>query len=161
MTPNNVPIWEFVMHSQALGYEYKTSSYFEKKSAEKFLSESSLAVLGQVSQWWIMHWIKAELPPLRGHNIVCHCFGSTCCPASVATGWLPLEGVSIATVPCNIKPNESGFYLVLSNNKSTPHSTAPAAGTCWRPSVKGVVYVVSDPELISIPPPSLHYCSFY
>lgn len=54
----------------------------------------------------------------------------------------------------NTEPYGSGFYLVLSNDKTLPHSTAPAAGTCWCPSVKGIVYVPGDPELISIPPSS-------
>ncbi len=80
-------------------------------------------------------------------------------PASAATGWLPSMGVTAATVPCQTKPYRSGFYLVLSNDKSLPHSTASAAGTCWRPSVKGIVYVVGDPELITIPPSPIHYCS--
>lgn len=80
-------------------------------------------------------------------------------PASTATGWLLSMGVTAATVPCKTKPQRSGFYLVLSNDKSLPHSTASAAGTCWRPSVKGIVYVVGDPELITIPPSPIHYCS--
>lgn len=84
-----------------------------------------------------------HLPPcVSGHRLVflrgCHCY----CPY------------------CNTKPYRSGFYLVLSNDKSLPHSAAPAAGTCWCPSVKGIVYVLGDTELISIPPSSLHYCSF-
>lgn len=80
-------------------------------------------------------------------------------PASVATGWLLSKGVTAATIPCKTKLNRSGLYLVLSNDKSPPHSTASAAGTCWRPSVKGIVYVVGDPELITITPSPIHYCS--
>lgn len=66
-----------------------------------------------------------------------------------------------AAVPRKTKLYRSGFYLVPSNDKSLPHSTASAAGTCWRPSVKGIVYVVGDPELITIPPSPIHYCSSY
>lgn len=73
----------------------------------------------------------------------------------------PSQDVTTATVPCKTKPYRSGFYLVLSNEKSLPHSTASAAGTCWCPSVKGIVYVVGDPELITIPPSPIHYCSSY
>lgn len=63
-----------------------------KKCDAKFLCESSLAVLGQVSLWWIMHRIKVEPPSSRGQNIVCHHPHSTWRPASAATGWLPLTG---------------------------------------------------------------------
>lgn len=130
------------------------------KCDEKFFYGSSLAVLGQVRLWWIMHWIKVELPSSWGHNTVCSRSLSTWLSASAATGWLPSEDVTAETVPCKTKPRWSGFYLVLSNDKSLPHSTASAAGTCWRPSVKGIVYVVGDPELITIPPSPIHYCSF-
>lgn len=139
-------------------YIYIPSLYF-LKCDEKFFYGSSLAVLGQVRPWWIMHWIKVELPSSRGHNTVCSRSLSTWLSASAATGWLPSKDVTAETVPCKTKPSRSGFYLVLSNDKSLPHSTASAAGTCWRPSVKGIVYVVGDPELITIPPSPIHYCS--
>eukprot|EP00064_Thunnus_orientalis_P001480 superscaffoldBa00000101_g1483 len=75
-----------------------------------------------------MHRIKVELPSSGGHNIVCCRPHSTCRPASATAGWLPSKDVTAVAVPCKTKPYRSGFYLVLSNDKSLPHSTASAAG---------------------------------
>lgn len=72
----------------------------------------------------------------------------------------PQRMSAVPLSPYTTKPYRSGFYLVLSNDKSFPHFTAFTAGTCWRPSVKGIVYAVGDPELITIPPSPIHYCSF-
>lgn len=118
---------------------------------------SSLAVLGQVSLVMNHALDQSGAAILVGAQ---HCLLPSSFHllprASAATGWLPSKDV---TVPYKTEPQRSGFYLVLSNDKSLPHSTASAAGTCWRPSVKGIVYVVGDPELITIPPSPIHYCS--
>lgn len=108
-----------------------------------------------------MHWIKVELASSWGHNTACRRPHSTCWPCTSGHRLASLEGCHRRRYcpPRKTKPHRSGFYLVLSNDKSLPHSTASAAGTCWRPSVKGIVYVVGDPELITIPPSPIHYCS--
>lgn len=47
-------------------------------------------------------------------------------------------------------PDGSEFYLVTLRGESPPHFNASAAATCCLPSVKGIVCVVTDPELIII-----------
>ena len=93
-----------------------------------------------------------------GHSAACCHLQSTCCPCDRGHRLASLEERH-RPPPCLTKPLRSGFYLAHFNDKSPPCSAACAAGTCWRPSVKGIVYVLGDPELITIPPFSMHYCS--
>ena len=70
-------------------------------------------------------------------NIASMSCSSTCCPAPLATGWL--SPWMSSQWPARKKALWKPVLFSPLWGRSLPHSTASAAGTCWLPSVKGIV----------------------